>query len=372
VFWTCCVDVLSQETRSRLIYTSRDICDSNCEDSLPGQSARTVYQDSLQGQSTRTVYQDSLQGQSATTLHDDTLRSSTTIHHGPPQAHLRLRHQHLRLLPPLRDLLAHLPLGPLLLARLICTCPASSPVTPLTPPQSLYIFLVLIISLIWTGVQPAYGGPAASSLSFSYFTILTYWGLAFYFLFAALHTLSYARTGTPLLSHFPRPLQALHSLLHSTITTYPFLVTAIFWAVLFNAWWRQEFHQWSNISEHALNSAFALFEILVPRTRPAPWIHALWLVVILALYLGLAYLTRRTRGLYVYAFLDPAHGTGRLVGYILGIAAGAVVVFALRQALVWGRGWVTETKMGRQGRFHGGGEKGQGDTEFAVVRPWEK
>jgi hypothetical protein len=239
-------------------------------------------------------------------------------------------------------------------------------------PQSLYIFLVLIISLILTGIHPSNGGPSASSLSFSYFTILTYWGLAFYFLFASLHTLTYARTGTPLQTTIPPPHQALHSLLHTTITTYPILVTAIFWGILFRSWWTQSFPQWSNISEHALNSLFALFEIIVPRTRPAPWIHALWIVVILALYLGLAYLTHATRGIYVYGFLDPAEGGGKLAGYIVGIAAAGVVIFALRQGLVWGRRWVTETKMGREGRFYAEREREQGDVEVVVVRPWEK
>lgn len=236
----------------------------------------------------------------------------------------------------------------------------------------LYTFTVQIFTLIWVGVQPSYGGPEAASLSFSFFTILTYWGIAFYFLFASIHTFGYARSGTPLISRFPRPLQALHSLFYTTITTYPFIVTVIYWVVLFNDWWVQPYRQWSNISQHGLNSAFALFEIIFPRTNIAPWVHLLYLIIILAMYLGLAYLTHYTRGVYVYPFLDPSDGKGKLIGYIFGILAACIVVFALRQGLVWLRKWVTEVKMDREGKFHGGRSKAQGDVEFESARHWEK
>ncbi|OBT44842.1 hypothetical protein VE00_04979 [Pseudogymnoascus sp. WSF 3629] len=236
---------------------------------------------------------------------------------------------------------------------------------------SFYAFFVLIFNLIFTSVQPSYGGSEAASLSFSYFTILTYWGLAFYFLFSSLHTLTYARHGTPLLSHFPRPLQALHSLLYTTIITYPFLVTIVYWAVLYTSWFTTPYPRWTNISQHALNSLFALFELIIPRTSRPPWIHLPFLILILALYLSLAYLTHYTRGIYVYSFLDPGNGRGMLAGYVLGIAAGIIVIFLLVQGAVWGRKWGTEGKMGWEGRFHGGRGKGQGDVELEVARQWE-
>lgn len=55
---------------------------------------------------------------------------------------------------------------------------------------------------------------------------------------------------------------------------------------------------WSNISEHALNSAFALFEILLTNVAPMPWIHIPFLIVLLAGYLGVAYITFATQGFY--------------------------------------------------------------------------
>lgn len=188
--------------------------------------------------------------------------------------------------------------------------------------------------------------------------MLTYWGLAFYFLVSAAHTLSYALTGRPLLDRFPRPLQALHSLFYTTAVVYPVVVTAVYWARLYSGtWFPEQFTAWSNLSRHALNSLFALFEILVPRTAPPPPIHMLWLIVILALYLALAYLTHATKGFYVYSFLDPNEsGKGFVVAYVFGIAVGCLVVFGVVWGLIWLRRWVTEEKLhmdGKLARQHG-------------------
>lgn len=193
--------------------------------------------------------------------------------------------------------------------------------------------------------------------------------MGFYFLLAASHTLSYTLTPTrPLLSRFPRPLQALHSLFYTTITTFPLLVTLVYWSVLYTRFLTL-FELWSNISQHGLNSAFALFEIVFTRTNPPPWIHLPFLILILLSYLGLAYITSATTGIYVYAFLDPSPpqldaagrnvgGVGGMVGaYCAGIAAGIVVLFCVVKGLVWFRKWASETKGGMLGRFAKGENK---------------
>jgi hypothetical protein len=87
---------------------------------------------------------------------------------------------------------------------------------------SLYIFTCIIIFLVQDGeVSPHLAGHY-----FSYFTSLTFFGLAFYFVFSALHTGSYWLTGTPFLARWPRLLQTLHSIFYTTITIFPFLVTS--------------------------------------------------------------------------------------------------------------------------------------------------
>lgn len=49
---------------------------------------------------------------------------------------------------------------------------------------------------------------------------------------------------------------------------------------------------------HALNSVFAAFEIFCTHAGPTPWLHAPFLIILLAGYLGVAYITHATQGFY--------------------------------------------------------------------------
>ena len=133
---------------------------------------------------------------------------------------------------------------------------------------------------------------------------------------------------------------------------YPFLVTIVYWVILYTPPWFPVAHDgWSNVSKHLLNSVFALFEIVVPRTDTPLAIHALWLIVILALYLAVAYITEATKGFYTYDFLDPAKKHGLVAAYVFGIAVGSLVVFGIAWGLIWLRRFVTEKKLGKMGKF---------------------
>jgi hypothetical protein len=92
---------------------------------------------------------------------------------------------------------------------------------------SLFIFITIFVLLALDTAEGA-------RRSFSYFTNLTFWGLGFYFAFAALHTGSYWLTGRPVLEKWPRWLQIAHSIFYTTITTFPFIVTIVYWGVIFN------------------------------------------------------------------------------------------------------------------------------------------
>lgn len=176
----------------------------------------------------------------------------------------------------------------------------------------------------------------------SYFTDLSYIGLVAYFWASGVQTLIYAernRRGYPL-QNWPRSLQFLHILLFTTITTFrksiwwmalarthlniisAILVTIVFWSLLASSStfatryscesflypWRVGWSieprlilrciAWSNISQHAMNTAFALFEIFLTHAGPSPWTHIPFLVIILACYLGVAYITHKTQGFY--------------------------------------------------------------------------
>jgi hypothetical protein len=83
---------------------------------------------------------------------------------------------------------------------------------------------------------------------FSYFTELSFWGLSFYLLVAGVHTLLYALRGRSWLDRFPHPLQAAHSFFYTTVITLPFLVTIVYWGVLYtDGLFSNIFEIWSNV-----------------------------------------------------------------------------------------------------------------------------
>ncbi|KAM5449927.1 hypothetical protein MaudCBS49596_004689 [Microsporum audouinii] len=211
---------------------------------------------------------------------------------------------------------------------------------------SLYSFTTIFFIFGWQGTH---GQSVNSRRSFSYFTNLSYWGIAFYLLVAAIHSFVYSRTGRSVFfEKTPRFLRALHSLLYTTVVVFPFVVTIVYWALLFNGtWFPDVFNAWSNISQHAMQSGFALFELIFPATQPLPLLHLPFLYLLLLLYLSLAYLTHATQGFYTYSFLDPGiHGehNGRVTGYSFGIAAAATVLFGVCWFIIWLRRRLTGDK----------------------------
>jgi len=214
---------------------------------------------------------------------------------------------------------------------------------------SLYAFITLFTIFGWNG---SHDMSEASRRSFSYFTHLTYWGLAFYNAISALHTGSYWLTGTSLLARWPKPLQIAHSMFYSTVVVYPWIVTAVYWGLLAPDSFPSTFSLWSNTSQHALNSFYALLEILLPRTQPLPWLDLAPIVILLALYLGLAFLTHATQGFYTYDFLDlQDHSSGIVAAYIIGILVGSIIIFLIVRYIIMLRVRITEVWLHRTGRY---------------------
>jgi len=199
---------------------------------------------------------------------------------------------------------------------------------------AFYTFVTLLIVLI----RDATVLHDAQSF-FSYFTELTYIGICAYFWASGVQTALYARrpqSKSYPLQQWPRVLQFLHSLLWTTITTYPFIVTPVFWALLSDpSTFSTTFSVWENVSIHAFNSIFALFEVFLSNVGPQPWIHIPFLVLILGGYLGVAYITHATQGFYPYNFLDPNIEHARLAIYIVGIPASGIIVFLIVRAVCW-------------------------------------
>lgn len=124
---------------------------------------------------------------------------------------------------------------------------------------SLYVFTTIFFIFGWDGSHQL---AQSSRRSFSYFTDLTFWGLAFYFLVSGLHTWRYARAGHSWLRVWPRPLQAAHAVFYTTVVTFPFLVTIVYWSILYSGhWFPVVFNSWSNVSFH-------FFLLLIPPSPP--------------------------------------------------------------------------------------------------------
>lgn len=149
----------------------------------------------------------------------------------------------------------------------------------------------------------------------------------------------YALRGSSLLRKFPRPLQLLHTLFYSTVTTFPFIVTAVFWSLISTPPHKKAFAtphaQWSNISFHCLNSAFAFFEVVFSAVLPQRWTHSLVILGIMVLYIAMAYIIKAAAGFYVYDFMDTSLLGALTAAYIFGIGAIGVVTFFVVQGVVW-------------------------------------
>jgi len=202
---------------------------------------------------------------------------------------------------------------------------------------AIYVLATLLTTLIWKSTVEHLGRSY-----FCYFTYLTYTGLCAYYFASGVQTITYAlswrRNGAGVgyaLQRWPRPLQALHVVLQATVVTLPILVTIVFWVLLADkSTFETPFKAWSNISVHAFNTVFALFEILCTNSPPAPWITLPLCILFLALYLGVAYITHATQGIYTYSFLDPNKQGAKLAAYIIGIAVAQVIVFSIVRGIV--------------------------------------
>lgn len=187
-------------------------------------------------------------------------------------------------------------------------------------------------------------------------------------------------------AHRPLLLLLLLCIPHHTTTTLPppdkgsvnacllqptDAIVVVYWAILAPSGFRSTFSLWTNVSHHALNSVFALFEIVCPRTAPLPWLDLIPIVICLALYLALAYVTHATQGFYTYGFLDlQEHSSGIVAAYIIGILVAGIIIFLIVRYVIVLRVWVIETKLGKMGKFSSHAPRrtlheGEADAELA-------
>jgi hypothetical protein len=179
------------------------------------------------------------------------------------------------------------------------------------------------------------------------------------------------------LDNWPKALQLAHSVYYSGVTSFPFLVTLVFWGTMNSGWPVGRFEQWINISVHGLNSVFAATEIVLPATAPPPITHLSIVLLVLSVYLGLAYLTRYTQGFYVYEWMNPVHGKASIVLHVVGYAGAMIAIFLIvRYAIVARNMLAARLEARRSGELQekvfqqdDGSDTWSGDVE--IVRPEE-
>ncbi|PVF93865.1 hypothetical protein CPB86DRAFT_818431 [Serendipita vermifera] len=180
-----------------------------------------------------------------------------------------------------------------------------------------------------------------------YFTQLTFIGITSYFIVATFHTgfflVSLRQLKRGEIQEAPRyPLQKwgkflqfLHLYLFSTIITFPVIVTVLYWALLAgSSSFYDTFFSWSNVSLHIFNAVFLLVEFIFGRVQ-LYWGYLILDLITMALYLGLAYLVHSIQGIWVYSFLDPAQGKGKVAAYIVAIPIAEIVVFLIVKGLIY-------------------------------------
>ncbi|ORY85495.1 hypothetical protein BCR37DRAFT_391273 [Protomyces lactucae-debilis] len=214
----------------------------------------------------------------------------------------------------------------------------------------LYASLVVLIDIIHTQVTQGL------AMWFSYYTHISYVALSAYFLFAGVHTARYAQFGmTRGLPCWPRLLQVLHMVLQHTVCAGAMLVTIVYWAVLAGDMDKSAYPLWVNISMHALNTCFALFEIWFSRvtTRFALMLPS-FLVVLL--YLPIVYIEHARSNNWVYFFFGSSNKAivaGSILGIgILGLLCNLIVQLlqALRERVFGAHRGMSEEEAERPSR----------------------
>lgn len=136
---------------------------------------------------------------------------------------------------------------------------------------------------------------------------------------------------------FSRPLQVCHTLLVSTISSFPLMVTVIFWSVLSGPTSLADpYSIFANIGKHTLNYVLTMVDLVIlSRTPLRPWWHLVFLIILLALYLGIVKITYDRFHVWVYGFFNlQQFGVPLVVMFSLLLGVFVVASFCVSQGLI--------------------------------------
>nr|CDI55983.1 conserved hypothetical protein [Melanopsichium pennsylvanicum 4] len=115
---------------------------------------------------------------------------------------------------------------------------------------------------------------------------------------------------------FSRPLQFCHTLLVSTVSSFPLVVMVIFWTVLRGpAPLSDPYSAFANIGKHTLNYFLTMLDLVVlSRTSLRPWWHLIPIVAILGLYIGIVDITYKREAVVAKVQKSGEWGSGKPIG----------------------------------------------------------
>lgn len=144
-------------------------------------------------------------------------------------------------------------------------------------------------------------------------------------------------------------------------------MTIVYWIILKDGAYDTTRSTWQNLSVHALNLVFVYLDILfLGREAMRPWSHLLFVIFLIACYVGVAYITYAEQHFYTYDFLNQGeYGTGIVSAFVVVLGIATVVSFLVGQFVIFVREYVAAKLLPSQG--HWGTAQVRGVPDEALV-----
>lgn len=151
---------------------------------------------------------------------------------------------------------------------------------------------------------------------------------------------------------FPRPLQFAHSLLISTVASYPLVVTVIFWTLLAGPDpLGTPYTAFVNISKHTINVALTQLDLtILSRTPMMPWWHLVPVISFLGMYIGIVAITYHRYHVLVYGFFNTQQfGVPLVVVFCILLVVFTIASFLISQLFFFTREFIAAKIQGSGG-----------------------
>ncbi|KAI9336704.1 hypothetical protein BDR26DRAFT_864406 [Obelidium mucronatum] len=194
-----------------------------------------------------------------------------------------------------------------------------------TPKTLLFLRSVILVYAVVVMATSVALDVSEGKSFWGYFTFWTFLGIIVYFAVAVYNSYLYIySSGQKVLDARPSLVKLLNWYLYMMPATCCYIVTIVFWVLLFPIWQGSQTRLWLTTSQHGANSLFMIFEFVfgsVPLVYQLVWPY----LVTVGLYVALAFVYHAETGFWSYAFLDTSK---RLFWvYYIGIGVLFLLVF---------------------------------------------